>query len=311
MRGLTASLAVAVLAGAGYAQRAQDAEVDVLKVQGSVYMLVGAGGNITAQVGKDGVFLVNSGSGKMNEKVLAALKTLSDKPIHYIVNTSFDSDLTGGNAGLAVTGAPVMGGNLGNSNHGAAIVASENVVTRMSAPAGQKTATPDALPSVTFFEGDKEIFFNSEPVITMLAPAAHSDGDAMVFFRRSDVVSTGEIFNTYTYPVIDVEAGGSINGVIDALNHVLDLAIPEHEQEGGTYIIPGRGRLCDEHDVLEYRDMVTIIRNRVQYGIKHDMTLDQIKAAGYTKEYDPRWGGKGGPWTTDKFIEAVYKSLKK
>jgi len=304
--------ALAVLCAAvTYAQSPADSEVHVLKVQGNVYMLVGAGGNITAQVGKDGVFLVNAGNGKMNDKVLAALKTLSDKPIHYIVDTSFDSDLTGGNAGLASTGAPVLGGNLGNSNRGAAIVASENVVTRMSAPAGQKTPAPEALPTVTFFEGDKEIFFNSEPVITMLAPGAHSDGDTMVFFRRSDVVSTGDVFNTYTYPVINLEAGGSINGVIDALNHVLDIAVPEHEQEGGTYIIPGRGRLCDEHDLLEYRDMVTIIRDRVQYGIKHDMTLDQIKAAGYTKEYDPRWGGKGGAWTTDMFIEAVYKSLKK
>lgn len=305
-----AAFALLLASAAIYAQGPADGEVHILKVQGDVYMLVGAGGNITAQVGKDGIFLVDSGNGKMNDKVLAALKTLSDKPIHYIVDTSFDSDLTGGNAGLATTGAPVLGGNLGNSNHGAAIVASENVVTRMSAAAAPKPA-PEALPSVTFFEGDKEIFFNSEPVITMLAPAAHSDGDTMVFFRRSDVVSTGDIFNTYTYPVINLEAGGSINGVIDALNHVLDIAIPEHEQEGGTYIIPGRGRLCDEHDVLEYRDMVTIIRDRVQYGIKHDMTLDQIKAAGYTKEYDPRWGGKGGEWTTDKFIEAVYKSLKK
>jgi len=305
-----AALAV-LFAAVTYAQSPADSEVHVLKVQGNVYMLVGAGGNITAQVGKDGVFLVNAGNGKMNDKVLAAVKTLSDKPIHYIVDTSFDSDLTGGNAGLALTGAPVLGGNLGNSNRGAAIVASENVVTRMSAPAGQKTPAPEALPTVTFFEGDKEIFFNSEPVITMLAPGAHSDGDTMVFFRRSDVVSTGDVFNTYTYPVINLEAGGSINGVIDALNHVLDIAVPEHEQEGGTYIIPGRGRLCDEHDLLEYRDMVTIIRDRVQYGIKHDMTLDQIKAAGYTKEYDPRWGGKGGAWTTDMFIEAVYKSLKK
>jgi glyoxylase-like metal-dependent hydrolase (beta-lactamase superfamily II) len=293
-------------------QRAADNDVHILKVQGNVYMLVGAGENIAAQVGKDGIFLVNAGNGKMDEKVIAALKTLSDKPIHYIIDTSFDSDLTGGNVGLAKLGAPVVGGNLRDSNRGAAIVAAEKTLDRMSAPTGQKAATPEAAwPTVTFFEGDKEIFFNSEPVITMLAPAAHTDGDTMVFFRRSDVVSTGEVFNTYTYPVIDLEAGGSINGVIDALNHVLDIAIPEHEQEGGTYIIPGRGRLCDEHDVLEYRDMVTIIRDRVQTGIKRGMTLDQIKAAGYTKEYDPRWGGKGGAWNTDTFIEAVYKSLKK
>jgi len=302
--------ALAVLCAAvTYAQSPADSEVHVLKVQGNVYMLVGAGGNITAQVGKDGVFLVNSGNGKMNDKVLAALKTLSDKPIHYIVDTSFDSDLTGGNAGLASTGAPVLGGNLGNSNRGAAIVASENVVTRMSAPAGQKTPAPEALPTVTFFEGDKEIFFNSEPVITMLAPGAHSDGDTMVFFRRSDVVSTGDVFNTYTYPVINLEAGGSINGVIDALNHVLDIAVPEHEQEGGTYIIPGRGRLCDEHDLLEYRDMVTIIRDRVQDLMKKNRTLDQIKAAHPTEDWDGRLG-QDKAWTPDMFVEAIYKGLQ-
>src|SRR5215472_16479458 len=146
-----AALAV-LLAAVTYAQSPADSEVHVLKVQGNVYMLVGAGANITAQVGKDGVFLVNAGNGKMNDKVLAALKTLSDKPIHYIVNTSFDPDLTGGNADIAKLGAPVMGGNLGQSNHGAAIVASENVLNRMSAPSGQKVA-PEGLPGVVFFEG--------------------------------------------------------------------------------------------------------------------------------------------------------------
>ena len=309
---LSIALCLGLAAGAYAQQGGSQNDVHVLKVQGNVYMLAGAGGNITASVGKDGVFLVNAGNGKLNDKVLAALRTLSDKPVHYIVDTSFDPDLTGGNEALAKVGAPVVGGNLGNSNRGAGIVASENVLNRMGAPAGQKAPTPEAAwPTVTFFEGDKEIFFNSEPVIVMLAPAAHSDGDTIVFFRRSDVVSTGEIFNTYTYPVINLEAGGSINGVIDGLNHVLDIAVPEHEQEGGTYIIPGHGRLCDEHDVLEYRDMVTIIRDRVQTAIKRNMTLDQIKAAGFTKEYDPRWGAKSGPWTTDMFIEAVYKSLKK
>jgi glyoxylase-like metal-dependent hydrolase (beta-lactamase superfamily II) len=312
MRGqLKLVLLCAALALSAYAQSYNDGNVHLLKVQGNVYMLVGAGGNIAAQVGKDGIFLVNSGNGKMNDKVLAALKTLSDKPIHYIINTSSDPELTGGNEVLARTGAPVMGGNLGQSNHGAAIVASENVLNRMSAPSGQKAPSPDSLPGVVFFEGDKEIFFNGEPVITMLAPAAHTDGDTIVFFRRSDVISTGEIFNTVSYPIIDLEAGGSINGVIDGLNHVLDIAVPEHEQEGGTYIIPGHGRLCDEHDVLEYRDMVTIVRDRVQTAIKRGMTLEQVKAAGYTKEYDPRWGAKTGPGTTDMFIEAVYKSLKK
>jgi cyclase len=307
MRIVGVGLAVFALAGVCAAQ-----DVHILKVQANVYMLVGAGGNITAQIGGNGIFLVNSGNGKMNDKVLAALKTLSDKAIHYIVNTNFDPDFTGGNEGLATTGVPVTGGPVGNTNRGAAIVGTEKLLDRMSAPTGKKAPTPEgAWPTVTFFEGQKEIFFNGEPVITMLAPAAHSDGDAIVFFRRSDVVSTGEVFNTNTYPVIDLAAGGSINGEIDALNHLLDIAIPEHEQEGGTYIVPGHGRLCDEHDLLEYRDMVTIIRDRVQTGIKRGLSLDQIKSAGYTKEYDPRWGGKGGPWNTDMFIEAVYKSLKK
>ncbi len=178
--------------------------------------------------------------------------------------------------------------------------------------AGEKPiAPPGAWPTVTWFEGNKELFFNHEGIQVMLAPAAHTDGDSIVYFRRSDVVSAGDVFMTTTYPVINLAAGGNIQGEIAALNHILDIAIPEHEQEGGTYIIPGHGRLCDEHDVLEYRDMVTIIRDRVQAGIAKGMTLDQVKAAGYTKEYDPRWGPKTGPWTSDMFLEAVYKSLKK
>ena len=293
-------------------QKAPDNDIHILKVQGNVYMLVGPGGNTTVQVGANGVLVVDSQTADLSDKLIAAIKTLSDKPIRYVVNTSFDADRTGGNEVLARNGAPVVGGNLGNSNRGAAIVAREQVLDRMSAPTGQKAPTPEgAWPTVTWFEGQKELFFNHEGIQIMLAPAAHTDGDSIVYFRRSDVISAGDVFQTTTYPVINLEAGGNIQGVIAALNHILDIAIPEHEQEGGTYIIPGHGRLCDEHDVLEYRDMVTIIRDRVQAGIKKGLTLDQVKAAGYTKEYDPRWGPKTGPWTSDMFIEAVYKSLKK
>jgi cyclase len=285
-------------------------EVHILKVQGNIYMLVGAGGNITVQIGDSGVLLVDSQYAALTDKIVAAIRTLSDKPIRYIINTSFDADHTGGNESLAKIGAPVLGGTLGNSNRGAAIIATQNVLSRMNA--GDKPlAPPGAWPTVTWFEGNKELFFNHEGIQIMLAPAAHTDGDSIVYFRRSDVISAGDVFQTTTYPVINLEAGGNIQGVIAALNHILDIAIPEHEQEGGTYIIPGHGRLCDEHDVLEYRDMVTIIRDRVQAGIKKGMTLDQVKAAGYTKEYDPRWGPKTGPWTSDMFLEAVYKSLKK
>jgi cyclase len=286
-----------------------DGQVHVLKVQGNIYMLVGAGGNIAAQIGDEGIVLVNGGNGKMTDKVIAAVRTLSDKPVHYIIDTSFDMDFTGGNEELNKIGVPVVGGNLGASNHGAAIVASENALNHMSGQESEKAWPQAAWPTVTFFEGEKEIYFNNEAIRVMLAPAAHTDGDTMVFFRGSDVIYTGDVFNTITYPVIDLKDGGTVNGVLDALNHALDIVIPKHEQEGGTYVIPGHGRLCDEHDLLEYRDMVTIVRDRVQDAIKKGMTLDQVKAAGFTTEYDPRWGAKTGPWTTDMFIEAVYKSL--
>jgi cyclase len=286
-----------------------DGAVHVLKVQGSVYMLVGAGANIAAQIGEQGIVLVNGGDGTKTDKIIAALRTVTDGPLRYIIDTSPDHDMTGGNIDLKQSGSPVVGGNLGRSNRGAAIVAAENTLNHLSGQMREPAVAEEAWPNVTFFEGEKEIYFNDEAIRVMLAPAAHTDGDSMVFFRGSDVLYTGDVFNTVTYPVIRLEDGGTVNGVLDALNHALDIAIPKHEQEGGTYIIPGHGRLCDEHDLLEYRDMVTIVRDRVKEAIGKGMSLAQVKAAGFTKEYDPRWGATTGPWTTDMFIEAVYKSL--
>jgi glyoxylase-like metal-dependent hydrolase (beta-lactamase superfamily II) len=140
-------------------------------------------------------------------------------------------------------------------------------------------------------------------------PAAHTDGDTIVYFRKSDVVSAGDLFLTDSYPVIDLKRGGSLQGVIDGLNRILDLAIPAHHEEGGTYVIPGRGRICDEFDVVEYRDMLTIFRDRIQAMIKKGLTLEQVKAARPTSDYDPEYGATAGPWTTDMFVEAAYKSL--
>ncbi len=306
----------AIAATASFAICAQqvkpDGNIHVLKVQGNVYMLVGPAGNSVVQVGPMGVLIVDTQTADLSEKLIAAIRTLSDKPIRYIINTSFDADRTGGNANLARLGAPVVGGNLGNSNHGAAILARENVLDRMSAPTGQKAPTPQAAwPTDTWFEGNKEVFFNGEPVITMPVPPGHTDGDSIVFFRHSDVIAAGNIFDMNYFPVIDLAAGGNIQGILDGLNHMLDIAIPEHEQEGGTYIVPGHGRLTDEHDLLEYRDMLTIIRDRVQYLIKKGMTLEQIKAAKPTFEYDKRWAAPSGPASSDGLVEAVYKSLKK
>jgi cyclase len=308
---VAAAACMAVSASAQPSSR-PDNEIHILKVQGNVYMLVGPGGNSAVSVGENGVLVVDSQTADQSDKLMAAIKTLSNKPIRYIINTSFDADRTGGNENLARNGAPVVGGNLGNSNHGAAIVAREQVLDRMGAPTGQKAPTPEgAWPTVTWFEGNKEIFFNGEPVVTMPVPPGHTDGDSIVFFRHSDVIAGGNIFNMNSFPAINLAAGGNIQGILDGLNHMLDIAIPEHEQEGGTYIIPGHGRLTDEHDLLEYRDMITIIRDRVQNMIKKGMTLEQVKAAKPTFEYDKRWSAPSGPASADGFVEAVYKSLKK
>ncbi len=156
------------------------------------------------------------------------------------------------------------------------------------------------------------MYLNGEGIEVLHQPAAHTDGDSVVFFRRSDVVAAGDILDTTRFPVIDVARGGSIQGEIDALNRLVDLAIPSIplvSQEGGTYVIPGHGYVCDQLDVVDYRDMVTIIRDRIQSLIENGRTLDEIKAASPTKGYTPRYGSDAGPWTTNMFVEAIYKSL--
>jgi glyoxylase-like metal-dependent hydrolase (beta-lactamase superfamily II) len=194
---------------------------------------------------------------------------------------------------------------------GAGIIAHENVLNRMSAPTGKTSPFPTtAWPTDTFIGRQKELYFNNESIQTIYKPG-HTDADSIVYFRKSDVIVAGELFNTLTYPVIDLARGGSVKGVLNGLNDMLDIAIPKAMQEGGTYIIPGRGRLTDEADLLEYRDMVTILRDRVQDAVKRGLTLDQVKAAKFTLDYDARWGATSGPWTTDMFIEALYKDLSK
>ena len=237
---------------------------------------------------------------QLSDKILAEIRKLSNKPIRYIINTHVHADHVGGNENLAKIGNTIAGGNVGNNAPtGATIIAHENVLNRMSAPTGTVAPFPFAAwPTDTYFTKQKEVYFNNEAVVIMHQPAAHTDGDSIVFFRRSDVVSTGDIFVTTSYPVIDQQRGGSINGIIKSLNVLLDLAIPKDKQEGGTYIIPGHGRLCDEADLLEYRDMVTIIRDRIEDLVKKGRTLEQVKAAKPTLDYDGRYGADSGPWTT-------------
>jgi cyclase len=304
------------------------ADVHILHVRKNIYMLVGAGGNITISNGPDGVLLVDSGLENMSDKVLAAVNQLSlqlspdapPHPIQFIINTHVHADHVGGNLQIAKAGRTFTGGNvagdlrgLGEADpeEGAQIYAHQTVLNRMSAPADPKskdrkpTFPNGAWPTVTY---DSDVlnlshFFNGEAVQLIHQPAAHTDGDTMVYFRGADVLSTGDIFVTTTYPIIDIARGGTMQGLIDGLNHILDIAIPEFRLEGGTLIVPGHGRLCDSADVAYYRDMVTVLRDRIQDQIKKGRTLDQIKGAGLTKDYDGRYGNP------DRFLESAYKSL--
>ena len=218
----------------GVSQPNADAEVHTLHVQGNVYMLVGAGGNITLQIGDDGVLLVDTGLAQNVDKVVAAVRALSDKPIRYIVNTHAHPDHVGGNDAIGKLGSTIAGGNVGaGAGVGAGIIAHENVLNRMSAPTGKQAPFPaTAWPTDTYVTKQKELYFNGESLQIIHQPAAHTDGDSIVYFRKSDVISAGDLYVTTTYPFIDEARGGHINGIIAALNNMLDIAIPKAMQEG-------------------------------------------------------------------------------
>ena len=291
------------------------AEIHSLPAQGQVYMLVGPGGNITVQAGKDGVFLVDTMYAQVSDKVVAAIRSISQAPIRYIVDTHVHQDHTGGNEPLRKAGSTITGGNVSadirDSAEGAQIIAHQNILNRMSkADAGQPASPSSAWPTDTYLTDEKDVFFNNEGIQVIHIPNAHTDGDSIVFFRKSDVISTGDLFTTTMYPVIDLDRGGSYRGFLAGLQKIIDMIIPVYGQEGGTMLIPGHGRLCDLGDIIEYREMAVIIGDRIQSMVDKGMTLDQVKAAKPTLDYDPLYGATTGFWTTDKFVEAVYKSLK-
>jgi cyclase len=326
------------------AQQTQSGQLQFLPVRGNIYMLQGAGANITVSIGRDGVLMVDSGLPSMGDQVLAAIRRLQNqldlrdkaigggaetrssvadrnvespaKPIRYIINTHVHPDHVGANgllrrSGMTFTGGNVTG-NISDATEGAAIMAHEAVLTRMASTTGGATPMPaDAQPTDTYYTDTMKLshFFNGEGVQLIHQPAAHTDGDTVVWFRGSDVIAAGDVFSTTTYPVIDVKQGGTINGVVDGLNRILRLCIAEFRTEGGTLVVPGHGRLSDSADVAYYRDMVTILRDRVRAMVGRGLTLEQVKAANPTADYDPRYGATTGPWTTDQFVEAAYASL--
>jgi glyoxylase-like metal-dependent hydrolase (beta-lactamase superfamily II) len=292
--------------------------LEVLPVQGNVHMIAGAGANVAVQVGDEGAFVVDTGGAGQGQRVLSAVNRLTNRPVRFLVNTNADADHIAGNEVIVTsqrgTRGPRPGGGGGGQgqNVGVVSVAHENAFNRMSSgSAGVPALTGDGLPASTFFTPRKDLFSNGEPVQLIAQPAAHTDGDILVFFRKSDVVVTGDVFVTTSYPVIDASRGGTVQGVIDALNAIVELTIPERNQMGGTRVIPGHGRICNEADVVEYRDMVTIIRDRVQEMAKKGMSLQQVKAARPSLEYDGIYGSTTGEWTTDMFLETVYREIAK
>jgi glyoxylase-like metal-dependent hydrolase (beta-lactamase superfamily II) len=273
--------------------------VKTVHIAGDVYMLTGGGANVVVSAGAEGVFVVDTGSASATDNLLAAIRDLSKKPIRWIVNTSLDTDHIGGNERMSNAGRTVNGNPAG-------IIAHEKLPIRMI-----KLPVPvpvTARPLDTFFKDERDLYFNDDPVFIYHA-TGHTDGDVFVHFRHADVIAAGDTFSTANYPVIDVANGGTAQGFIDGLNKMLDLAVPKHLEEGGTYIIPGHGRICDEADVLEYHDMVVIVRDRIRDAIKKGMTLDQVKAARLTRDYDARYSAASGPGSTANFVESVFRDL--
>ena len=316
-------VAIALLFWVGVAAQAQNGDLDVVQLRPNFYVIGGAGGNVVVQLGPEGVILVDSGSTERADQVLAAIRRLTDLPIRYIINTSMDADHTGGNeklarAGLSILpGAVVAGAGLGDdvvSNFGrASVLAHENVLGRMSAPTGRQSPVASGLwPTKTFAYHQYSMYLNGEGIQVIHQPAAHTDGDTIVFFRRGDVIATGDIIDTTRWPVIDTKRGGTVQGELDALNRLMDMTVfnlPLQWKADRTFLVPGHGHVYDKLDLLEYRDAVTIVRDRVQDLIDEGKTLAQVKAADPTLGYRSQYGADSGPWTTDMFVEVIYNEL--
>jgi cyclase len=342
---LAAMVVTAAMAASGIALAQTPADhdksgIDIVRIRKNIFLLAGAGGNITVSIGPDGVLLVDSGNKDDSQQVLAAIQRINremngpwhavtqlgdgegreeavlttpppPKPIRFIINTSARPDHTGGNEKLGKAGETFTGGNVAGdlgaeAGEGAAVLSFDKVLDQLS----DEKVPFAALPTITYFGAQMKLshFFNGEGVQLLHVPSGVTDGDTIVHFRGSDVIAIGDLITLDSYPVIDRKHGGSVQGLLAGLNRLLDMIVPEFRTEGGTLVVPGHGRIIDDADVAYYRDMVTIVRDRVQDMIKRDMTLAQIQASKPTADWDPIYGNDPH-WTPDMFVESVYRSL--
>ncbi len=309
IRALILALSLSATTSSAFAQTtpqepAVDQALDVFKVQGNVWLVAGAGGNIAVQAGEQGLVIVDTGAGGLTDKVMAAIRGISTQPIRYIINTSMAPQHVGGNAALAV----LPGGSLTGATRGAtpAVVAQENILNRMTqtGPDGQPRFPSAAWPTDGYFAPRRGFIFNGEAIDIVHLPGAYSDADSAVYFRGSNVLVTGDVYTTTGFPTVNRAEGGTYPGIVAALNVLLDIAVPDDLMEGGTYIIPGHGRVSDEADLVEYRDMVQIIADRMRKAVADGRTLAQIKESRPTIGWEGRYNRDG--WTTAMFIDAIY-----
>ena len=286
------------------------AALEVVRAQGNVFVLAGPDGNTTVQIGTEGPLLVDTQPAAMSARVIEAVRALTPRPIRHIVLTSAADQRAGGAASLSKAGRYVRvidSIDPRGLDARASIIAHLNVLNRMNAA----NVAPEAWPTDTYFTSEWSLFSNGEAVQLFHVPAAHSDGDTIVFFRRSDVVSTGAVFDASAYPRFDPHRGGGIDGIVEGLKRVLDLTVAGENQEGGTVVVPGRGRLGDETDVANYRDMVTIVRDRVRDMVGKGMSLEQVQRARPTADYDGLYDDPASSWTSAMFVEAIYRDLSR
>lgn len=291
----SSTLLIALLLQQAVAQGFDDVEIRSTPVADGIWMLTGRGGNMGLAAGPDGAFLVDDQYAPLSDRILAAIADITDSPLRFVINTHWHGDHTGGNQAMGKAGALIF--------------AHENVRERLSTEQFLEffnTTVPaapgDALPVVTFTES-VTFHINNQTVHVFHAPHAHTDGDGIVHFREANVIHTGDIVFWEQYPFIDLDSGGSVAGMIRAVDRILELA------DADTRIIPGHGPLIGRAEMARYRELLTTVRDRVKTAVEAGLTLEDIKSAGLTAEFDAVWGGGFIP--PERWIELLHRDLSR